>query len=73
MYSIAYDVLASYGLQLTLFFGWPGLMAGGLLGTALFPAWRISAALAGAAAGALLWVSCWLTVALSLRMMGVGA
>jgi hypothetical protein len=73
VYAVACDVLSAYGLQLALWFGWPGLMAGGLLGTALFPAWRISAAVAGALAGTLLWVSCWLAVALSLRMMGVGA
>lgn len=72
MLAIAYDVLSAYGLQLAIWFGWPGLLAGGLLGTALCPGWRISAALTGACAGAMLWAACWLAVALSLRMMGVG-
>jgi hypothetical protein len=71
--NVAYDIVTAYGLQLALWFGWPGIMAGGLFGTALFPGWRISAAIAGAVVGALLWTACWLTVALGLRMMGVSA
>ncbi|MCT8974841.1 hypothetical protein [Microbaculum marinisediminis] len=70
--TIALDILAAYGLKLALWFGWPGLMAGGLLGTALFPGWRISAAVGGALVGATAWAACWLAVALGLRMMGVG-
>jgi hypothetical protein len=73
VYDTVRDVLSVYGLQLALYFGWPGLLAGGLLGAALFPRWRISAALAGAVAGVLMWMACWLTVALSLRMMVVTA
>ncbi len=72
MFAIACDVLAAYGLKLALWFGWPGMMAGGLLGTALFPGWRISAAIAGALTGTVLWTASWLTVAMGLRMMGVG-
>lgn len=71
MFDAARDVLSVYGLQLAVWFGWPGVFAGGLLGVALFPRWRIPAAVAGAITGALLWMACWLAVALSLRMMVV--
>jgi hypothetical protein len=70
--AIAYDIVSAYGLQLAIWFGWPGVMAGGLFGTAMFPGWRISAAFGGALAGALLWMACWVAAALGLRMMGVG-
>lgn|GEM_PF-2497423 len=71
MISIAYDIVSAYGLQLAIWFGWPGVMAGGLFGTAMFPGWRVFATVAGAFAGALLWMACWLAVAVGLRMMGV--
>jgi len=67
----AYNLLSAYGLELTVWFGWPGIAAGGLLGVAVFPNWRISAGLTGAAVGGLLWMSCWLAVALSLRSIAV--
>lgn len=71
MFAICYDIVAAYGLQLAIWFGWPGVMAGGLFGTAVFPGWRISAAIGGALFGAFLWMACWVAVALGLRMMGV--
>lgn len=71
MFDTARDVLSTYGFQLALWFGWPGVLAGGLLGVVLFPRWRVSAAIAGALTGALVWTACWLAVALSLRMMVV--
>ena len=73
MYAVLSDVISSYGPQLALWLGWPGLLSGGLVGAALFPSWRTTAIITGAAAGTLLWMACWLTVAMSLRMMGVAS
>jgi len=71
MYTTLCDVMSSYGPQLALWLGWPGLLAGGLLGAAISPRWRVTGIIAGAAAGTLLWMASWLAVAMSLRMMGV--
>ncbi len=71
MFDTLCDVLASYGPQLALWLGWPGVVAGGLFGAAAFPHWRVPGVVAGATLGTLLWTACWLGVAMSLRMMGV--
>ena len=73
MYATLYDVVSAYGLQLALWFGWPGLVAGGLMGAAVAPRWPVAGIVAGAAGGTLLWMASWLAVAMSLRMMGVAA
>lgn len=73
MFATLWDVMSSYGPQLALWLSWPGLLAGGLLGAALLPRWRVPGIIAGAVAGTLLWMASWLAVAMSLRMMGVAA
>lgn len=71
MIQAIHDVLLAYALPLFLWLGWPGLMAGGIAGAAMFPRWRVAAAVAGAATGGLIWLASWLAVAVGLRMMTV--